>query len=123
MRVSCSLHVYAMWYAGSKEIHELVDYSRGKFGTEIPLAEEVLSFSHFCWELAAFYNKRHDSVKLELQKEQPKTKTALLKWFHFYGTGARTETLEVPEDAIWAIQGELVELLNDKCESLAELCG
>lgn len=109
-----------MWYAGSKEIHNLVEYSTKKFGTELPLGKEILHLSSFCWELAAFFNKKGDSVKVELQK---KPKMALLKWFHFYGIGARTETLELPEDAIWEIHGWCLKHLDNKCEALADMCG
>lgn len=122
MRVSCSLHVYAMWYAGSKEIIELVNYSTRKFDIELPLGREILHLSHFCWELAAFFNKKGDSVRLELQ-DRKEPKMAILKWFHFYGCGSRTETLEVPEDAIWEIHGKCLEYLDEKCERLAEMCG
>lgn len=108
-----------MWYAGSEDIIKLVEYSTRKFGIELPLGKEILHLSSFCWELATFFNKKNDSVKVELQKEP---KTALLKWFHFYGFGARTETLELPEDAVWEIHGKCLEFLNEKCERLAEMC-
>lgn len=110
-----------MWSAGGSETRELFDYSRRKFGVELPLAREVLHISHFCWELQCFYNSNYDSLKLELQKEPPKK--AILKWWHFYGTGARTDTLEVPEAIVWKIRGQCLEILQEKCEELAEMCG
>ena len=110
-----------MWYAGDKMILELFNYSRQKLGVEIPLAKEVLHLSSFCWELSTFFNKERDNVKVELQKQQPKK--AILKWFHLTFDSSRTETLEVPEDAIWAIRGQCLEILDEKCEELAELCG
>ena len=66
-------------------------------------------------------DKEKDNVKVELQKRQPKK--AILKWFHLTFDSSRTETLEVPEDAIWAIHGQCLEILDGKCEELAELCG
>lgn len=110
-----------MWNAGSGKILELCDYSKEKFDIELPLAKEVLKLNRFCWEVFEFFNKKHDSVVVELQKDEPKK--ALLKWFHFYGFGSRTETIEIPEDVVWVIHGKCLEILNDKCEGLAEMCG
>lgn len=61
-----------MWYVGSDKIKELIDYSRKKFGIELPLAKEVLHMNHYCWSIAQFFNGKHDSVKIDLQKEKPK---------------------------------------------------
>ena len=108
-----------MWYAGSDKVRELVEYSNDKFGIEIPLAKEVSHMSYFCWDLSTHFNRMHDWVSVELEKP----KKGLLKWCHFYGTGARTETLEIPESVVWEIQDKCVEILNDKCEELAEMCG
>jgi hypothetical protein len=111
-----------MWQAGDSEILDLFNYSRQKFGTELPLAREVLRLSSFCWELWVFFNGRYDTLKVELEKEKPQKK-ALLKWFHYYGTGARTETLEIPESVIDEVRKKGQEILKEKCEELAEMCG
>ena len=111
-----------MWYAGDSKIQELAECSKKKFGIELPLVTDILHLSSFCWGLATFFDKkRGDSVQVELQSKE--SKNALLRWIHptFYGT--RTETLELPEDAIWEIHGNLLESLNEKCEQLADMCG
>ena len=110
-----------MWHADSKEIRKLLEFSANKFDTEIPLAKEIWHLSHFCWELSTFFNKYDDSVKLELQKRKPQN--AILKWFHCTMFGGRTETIEIPEDAIWEIHGWCLKHLDNKCEILAEMCG
>ena len=110
-----------MWYAGSKEILDLVNFSTQKFGVELPLGKEILHLSSFCWELADFFNRDRDSVKVELQAREPKN--AVLRWFHRTFDGSRTETLELPEDAIWEIHGNFLKSLDAKCEQLADMCG
>jgi len=110
-----------MWYAGSQEVIELVKHSTRKFGVELPLGKEILHLSSFCWELAAFFNRDTDSVKVELLAREPKN--AVLRWFHRTFDGSRTETLEFPEDAIWEIHEKCLEALDAKCEQLADMCG
>lgn len=110
-----------MWNAGSDKIKELIDYSRKKFDIELPLAKEVLHMNHYCWSVACFFNGKHDRVSVELKKDKPKK--ALLRWWHYFGTGSWTETLEIPEDVVWEIHYRCLEILNDKCEELAEMCG
>lgn len=110
-----------MWYAGGSKIQELAECSKKKFGIELPLATEILHLSSFCWSLATFFDKkRGDSVQVELQSKE--SKNALLRWFRRTFDGSITETLELPEDAIWEIHGNLLESLNKKCEQLADMC-
>ena len=110
-----------MWHAGSNEIHDLVNYSTRKFGVELPLGKEILHLNSFCWELSVLFNKGNDSVEVEICAREPKN--AVLRWFHRTFSGSRTETLELPEDAIWEIHGNLLKILDAKCEQLAEMCG
>lgn len=57
--------------------------------------EETIKKAQELLESGGLSKEAADAIKKDFHP-----KMALLKWFHFYGIGARTETLELPEDAI-----------------------
>lgn len=102
------------WY--DEEVHDLVNYSDSKFGTRIPCADEVLKLNHFIWNMRVFFGKK-DKANLVAPMVE---KSWLFRVFHI--GHSRPWEIEVPEDAVWAVVGQAVQMLDDKCNYLAELC-
>ena len=99
------------------EVRDLVDFSDKKFETRLPCADEALKLNSFIWDMRVLFNKK-DTAKLVA----PMVETSWL--FRVFHIGhSRPWEIEVPEDAIWAIVGQSRQMLDDKCNYLAELCG
>lgn len=100
-----------MWTG--KEISELRKKAYETFGTEIPLSAEIL-------KLVVFLEQCRFNFKRELPK-LTRTVRYSLKWlpnFWMYPIEA-----EIPIDAIPIIESAVHELLNARCDELADMCG
>lgn len=99
------------------EVRDLVDFSDKKFGTRLPCADEVLKLNGFIWDMRVLFDKKDKAKLVAPMVEQ----SWLFRVFHI--GQSRPWEIEVPEAAVWAVVGQAVQMLDDRCNYLAELCG
>ena len=67
--------------------------------------------------MRVLFNKKDKAKLVAPTVKQP----WLFRVFHI--GHSRPWEIEVPEDAVWAVVGQAVQMLDDNCNYLAELCG
>ena len=97
------------------EINTLLVHAKRVFNADIPLSKEIAHLKHFIWEINVFWGP-DDSARIE--KTITGTRT-VFKWFH--RGFVNSQTIELPEDAVWCIMEEMRDRLNMKCDFLSDL--